>query len=165
MNRSKKSGAIGDGERSSTETMAMLLTATAGLALIAVLFAGCGGGGGDDAAKVEAGLRDYLATMNPEDTDFPQGAGVVPRVVPNSCKEQHFRPLPREARPLPARKLPSKKFADWTCVLRFGKVAMHAALLVDDTIKVVHAMVAPGLDLPPHTVTLPPARTYTGGSP
>jgi hypothetical protein len=132
--------------------MARLFTVTAGLALVAVLFAGCGGGG-DDSAKVEAGLRDYFATVNPEDTSFPQGAGVVPRVTTNSCKERHV----------------TDHFVDgvgtigsaeavWSCVVRFGRVAMAANVVVDDTTNVVDA--APNVPGTPG-FQLPPARTYT----
>jgi hypothetical protein len=55
--------------------MERLLTVTAGLALLAVLFAGCGGGGADH-AKVEASLRDYLDTVLPDETGLPLGLGV-----------------------------------------------------------------------------------------
>jgi hypothetical protein len=57
-NRSKKSGAADDGERSSTE-VARLLTVTAGVALVALLLAGCGGGG--DRAKVEASRSEQAS--------------------------------------------------------------------------------------------------------
>jgi len=154
----QRSGATEDGERSSTDTVARLLTVTAGLALLAVLFAGCGDG--DDSTKVEAGLRDYFASVNPEDTSFPQGAGVVPRVKTNSCKEH---PLP----PGDVFGVPTKgsrglqKLRLWSCVVMFGKVAMPAAIDVDKSTGAIVNVMAnpPGSQRPPR---LAPPRTYTG---
>jgi hypothetical protein len=61
--------------------MVRLVMVAAGVALTAVLFAGCGGGG-DERAKVEANLQRFLAT--PEHApSFP--AGGPPRVKDNSC--------------------------------------------------------------------------------
>jgi len=141
------------------------------------LLAGCGSGGADNGAKVahngakvEASLRDYFATVNPEDTSFPQGAGEVPRVKTNSCK--HLPP-PTDVAPNrspkhdnaapPRRRTPLNGDAFWSCVVMFGRVAVPTAVEVDDSTKVVFALPNPGAGLPPSTVTLPPARTYTGG--
>jgi hypothetical protein len=129
-------------------------------ALTAVLLAGCGSGGGaENGAKVEAGLRDFFATVNPEDTSFPQGAGVVPQVTTNSCKEQHVPPLPKARKKQPLRKKQPPPL--WVCVVRFGRAAMPVAVVVDDNNKVVQAMPALSIDRPPPP-PLPPARTYTG---
>ena len=137
--------------------MARRLTVTAGLAFVAVLVASCGGGAADS-AKVEAALRDWFGTVRPDETSFPQGAGVVPRVTTNSCKE--LAAGSSTSRPSRAVRLPKGR-AIWTCVVRFGKVPMHAVVDVYNNTKVVDARPALDLDLPPSTVTLPPARTYT----
>jgi hypothetical protein len=91
--------------------MARLVTVTGGLALVAVLLAGCGGGG-DDRATVEAGLRHYLSSIDTQaclgsrfcgQGAFPVGAG-VPRVRENSCKKIHI--------------------GSWSCVVSFGRTAL-----------------------------------------
>jgi hypothetical protein len=123
-------------------------------AFTALLLAGCGSGGGaDNGAKVEASLQAWFGTVAPEDTAFPQGAGVVPRVTAKSCKDQHAQPPTTVG----------KKLEMWSCVVKFGAVAMTVSVAVDDSTKVVLALPNPGAGLPPSTVTLPPARTYTGG--
>jgi hypothetical protein len=53
-----------------------------------VLVAGCGGG--EDHAKVEASLQDYLVSSAPEDAPFPVGAG-TPRVRDNGCTDLHVK--------------------------------------------------------------------------
>lgn len=45
------------------------------VALAVVLLAGCGGGGGNDPAKVEANLRQYLTGLPAEGAGFPWGWG------------------------------------------------------------------------------------------
>ena len=62
----------------------LLITGT--LVLVAVLLAGCGSGSAS--AKVEAGLRHYIARLTPEQGPFPVGAG-PPRVRNNSCEDRH----------------------------------------------------------------------------
>jgi hypothetical protein len=47
------------------------------LAFTVMLLAGCGGG--DDRAKVEVSLQDYLVSLPPEEGAFPIGVG-TPRV-------------------------------------------------------------------------------------
>src|SRR5262249_59736427 len=58
-------------------------------ALTTMLLAGCGGGA-DPGAKVEDSLRNYLGTVNPDETGFPVGAG-VPRVRHNACRDGHIK--------------------------------------------------------------------------
>ena len=57
--------------------------------LAVVLLAGCGGGG-NDPAKVEANLRQYLNGLPPEQTGFPIGLG-RPQVKANSCIDRRVR--------------------------------------------------------------------------
>jgi hypothetical protein len=66
--------------------MARLLAATGGVALVTVLFTGCGSGG-VDGAKVETSLRQYISTLTPGGP-FPVGAG-PPRVKHDGCKDGH----------------------------------------------------------------------------
>lgn len=58
------------------------------VAVVAVLFAGCGGGG-VDGAKVESSLRQYISTLTPPGAPFPVGAG-PPRVKQDSCIDRHI---------------------------------------------------------------------------
>ena len=152
-------------EQAKGTSMARLLTVTGGLALVAVLLAGCGGGGADNGAKVESSLRAYFGSVNPAETAFPQGAGVVPRVRTNSCKHLHprighYSPPPNvRKRVVPLRERVRTDGA-WLCVVRFGKLAMDVGVLVDDSYKVVLAM--PQLRGSPRPPRLPPPRTYTG---
>jgi hypothetical protein len=76
-----------------------LVLLLAGLPLTAMLLTACGGS--DDHAKVEASLRHYLSTLDPQacldsafcqQGVFPLGAG-VPHVKENSCKKIHTDPL------------------------------------------------------------------------
>jgi hypothetical protein len=56
------------------------------VAVVAVLFAGCGDG--VDGAKVESSLRQYISTLTPAGAPFPVGAG-PPHVRDNGCKDRH----------------------------------------------------------------------------
>jgi hypothetical protein len=58
------------------------------LIISAVLLAACDGG--DDHAKVEASLRQYISGLSPEEGPFPVGAG-PPRVNENACKDRHVK--------------------------------------------------------------------------
>jgi hypothetical protein len=145
--------------------MTRLLTATARLALVAVLFAGCGGGGGgDDHAKVEASLRHYLSTLVPEESAFPIGAG-APHVTDNGCKDRHVKtgngPVLRSRSPNDARPYSRVRVRDglalWSCVVRFAKVASPVLVAVDDSTEVVWATPMASASTPPP----PPPRTYT----
>ena len=142
--------------------MARLVTVTGGLALVAVLLAGCGGGG-DDQARVEASLRRYFSTLNPEDSGFPTGGG-PPRVKDNGCVKLEPAPLT-----LPFDKVRVKghvrlftprgrRVSFWHCAVIFGTYRpMRVAVVVDGT-KVVGAMPDPVRG----RVHQAPARTYTG---
>lgn len=123
--------------------MARLLTVAAGLALLAVLFAGCGGG--DDHAKVEASLRDYFDTVLPEETAFPLGLG-VPRVRHNACKDEHVK--------VPKGKLLSdvagvwrarfpEEVALWSCVVTIGSLVQPTTVAVRGSTEVVWAVALP----------------------
>ena len=102
--------------------MARLVMVAGILAFTVVLLAGCGGG--DDRAKVEASLQDYLVSFPPEEGAFPIGVG-TPRVKDNSCKDRHVKdPM---------------GFALWACVVRFETFAMPAVVAVDDSTAVVAA--------------------------
>lgn len=101
--------------------MARLIMVAGVLVLTAVLLAGCGGG--DDRAKVEASLQDYLASSVPEEGPFPIGVG-RPRLKDNSCKDRHVE---------------SMGFALWACVVTFETFAMPAVVAVDDSTEVVAA--------------------------
>jgi hypothetical protein len=138
--------------------MARLVTVTGGLALVAVLLAGCGGGG-DDRATVEAGLRHYLSTLVPEHSAFPSGAG-VPRVKDNGCKDVHRQFNPRDLLPPGWTKFKKgERFGLWQCVVRFRRLTLPVAVAVDDSTGVVWAW--PGSSKNPHFKWEPP-RTYTG---
>jgi hypothetical protein len=112
--------------------MARLVMVTGILALTAVLLTGCGGGG-DDHAKVEASLQRYLVSLTPEDAPFPIGAG-PPRV--NRCWVKKDLSWPGYTDPAPPRQGPL-----WQCVVEFETFAMPATVAVDDSNKVVAAVV------------------------
>jgi len=152
--------ALSSGQR---QSMARLLTVTGRFALVAVLFTGCGGGG-DDRAKVEASLRNYLATVVPEETAFPIGAG-LPRVMDNGCKDRHVKTgngpvlwLRSLNHPGPnGRARVPDGLALWSCVVRFARVASPVLVAVDDTTEVVWATPMTSASTPPPS----PPRTYT----
>ena len=135
---------------------------SAALALAAMLLTGCGGGG-DDQARVEASLRHYFSTLNPEDSGFPAGAG-PPRVKDNGCVKLEPAPLT-----LPFDKVRvnghvwlftprRRRVSFWRCAVIFGTYRpMRVAVVVDGT-KVVGAMPDPVRG----RVHQAPARTYTG---
>jgi hypothetical protein len=117
--------------------MARLVMVTGILGLTAVLLAGCGGG--NDRAKVEASLRDYLGNLTPEYSLFPVGAG-SPRVKDNSCWDRHLKV--EESFPwwgIQPRSLKGR-LALWQCVVKFGTLATPVLVVVDDRIEVVSAM-------------------------
>jgi hypothetical protein len=128
------------------------------LALTVVLAAGCGSG--DDRARVEDGLRDYLGAMNPEHSSFPAGAG-VPRVRRNACKDGHVKvekgKLLSDAAGMWSERFP-EDVALWSCVVTFGSVVQQATVAVTDSTKVVWAVALP-LDAFPASKT---AHTYAG---
>jgi hypothetical protein len=137
----------------------------AALALTAMLLTACGGG--DERTKVEASLRHYLSTLDPQacltsgfcpQGVFPLGAG-VPRVRENSCKKIHTGPLrparfPKgEVRPP---RLP-ERLSGWSCVVTFGRTALPVAVAVKGSGEVY--MANPVSQAAP----LPPATVYEGG--
>jgi hypothetical protein len=116
-----------------------LAVATAILALIAVLLAGCGGG--DDSAKVETSLRDYISGLFPEDSPFPIGAG-IPRVKDNGCKgplHLNFERLESTPAWRSGNLKKGERFALWSCLVRFGTLALPVLVAVDDSTEVVWA--------------------------
>ena len=130
-----------------------LVFLSAALALAATLLTGCGGS--DDRAKVEASLRHYLSTLDPQaclnsrfcqQGVFPLGAG-VPRVKENSCKRIHTG----------AARLPAG-LSGWSCVITFspGKTALPVAVAAEDNGEVSWAA-------PTSRQALPPATVYEGG--
>jgi hypothetical protein len=123
--------------------MARLLTVAAGLALLAVLFAGCGGG--DDHAKVEASLRDYFDTVLPEETALPLGLG-VPRVRHNACKDEHVK-VPRGKLLSGVAGLWRARFPEevalWSCVVTIGSLVQPTTVAVRGSTEVVWAVALP----------------------
>jgi hypothetical protein len=127
--------------------MVRLVLVATSVALTVVLLAGCGGGGGDDRAKVEDGLRDYLGAMNPakRQSSFPTGAG-VPRVRHKACNDGHVKVpkgqvLSDRAGVWKAR-LP-EEVALWTCVVTFGSVVRPATVAVTGSTEVIWAAALP----------------------
>jgi len=121
----------------------------AALALTAMLLTGCGGG--DDRPRVEASLRHYLSTLDPqaclesrfcEQGVFPLGAG-APQVRKNSCKKIRTG---------------SDGLSGWSCVVTFahGKVAQPVSVAVKGSCEVYGAV-------PVSRQALPPATVYEGG--
>jgi len=106
---------IGSSGRRGSDSALLAFLALAS-AVTLVLLAGCGGRG-DNGAQVEANLRHYLNTLNPQPSGFPVGAG-PPRVKENSCKKvakDHVGPGHGPGRPR----------ASWSCVVRFGHTPFH----------------------------------------
>ncbi len=119
--------------------MARFLTVTGGLALVAVLFAGCGGGG-DDGAKVEAGLRQYIASSVPDQTPFPVGAG-PPRVKDHGCNDRHLKYKKGQAfASRTAGVVLPEGIAVWSCVVEFRTLAMPVVVGVKGGTDVVFVM-------------------------
>ena len=117
----------------------------AALAVAVMLSSACGGS--DDRAKVEAGLRHYLSTIDQQaclgsrlcgQGAFPIGAG-APHVRENSCRKIHT--------------------GAWSCVVTFahGQSALPVAVAVKGGGEVTWA--APMSQAAP----LPPATVYEGG--
>jgi hypothetical protein len=134
--------------------MERLLTVTAGLALLAVLFAGCGGGG-DDHAKVEASLRDYLDTVLPDETGLPLGLG-VPRVRRDACKDGHVKVPKGKLVSAPGGLWSARSPEEtelWSCVVTVGSLAQPTTVAVTGSTKVVWALGLPLDALVPETAT------------
>jgi hypothetical protein len=110
-----------------------LVTVAATVALSAVLFGGCGGDG-EDHAKVEANLQNYLVSLVPEEARFPIGAG-TPRVENNSC----FKREENSAWPNLLDVPPPPRLARWSCAVKFGTLSTPVTIAVDDDTKVVAA--------------------------
>ena len=107
------------------------------LALTVAPLAGCGGG--DDRAKVEASLQQYVGSLNPEDAPFPNGAG-IPRVKEKGCKDRHVKT--EEGQVLSSRNVTVMMrggLALWSCVVRFGTLAVPVLVAVDDSTNVTWA--------------------------
>jgi hypothetical protein len=115
--------------------VARLIMVTGVLALTAALVAGCSGG--DDPAKVEASLQHYLDNSDPEGTALPLGVG-APQVRDNGCKDLHVKAEPGQV--LSSRNLAVRMregVALWSCVVRFGTLALPVLVAVDDSTEVV----------------------------
>src|SRR5262245_12752234 len=115
--------------------MVSLVLVAASVALTMVLLAGCGGGG-DDRARVEDGLRDYLGALSParRQSSFPTGAG-VPRVRRKACNDGHVK-VPSgqvlwDRAGVWKATLP-EEVALWTCVVTLGGVVGRATEAVSD---------------------------------
>jgi hypothetical protein len=110
------------------------------LVLTAVLLAGCGGG--DDHAKVEASLQQYLVGLPLESNPFPVGAG-TPRVKDNGCKDRHLKiERGRVLAAGPGIVKFGQDVAIWGCVVKVGKVVLPVGVAVDASTEVV--AVSPG---------------------
>jgi hypothetical protein len=142
--------------------MARLVTVTGGLALVAVLLAGCGGGS-DDRATVEASLQRYFSTIHPEDSDFPTGAG-PPRVKDKGCVKLEPAPLT-----LPFNKVrvnghvrlftpKGRQVSFWHCAVTFGTYRPTRVAVIVQGTEVLTATPDPVGG----RVRQAPARTYTG---
>ena len=110
------------------------------LTLAAMLLASCGGG--DDRTKVEASLQHYLDNSDSERTALPLGVG-APQVRDNGCKDLHVKTEPGQV--LSSRNLAvrmRKGVALWSCVVRFGTLALPVLVAVGDSTEVAWA--APG---------------------
>ena len=95
-----------------------------------MLLTGCGAG--DDSAKVEASLQQYMGSFHPENLPFPIGAG-IPRVQEKGCKDRHVKTEERQV--LSSRNVTVMlrgSFALWSCVVRFRTFAVPVLVAVDD---------------------------------
>src|SRR5262249_45833895 len=127
-------------------------------AVTAVLLVGCGGEG-DDHARVEAGLQDYLGSLYPEDSNFPTGAG-PPRVKAKGCFKVEPLPLTRPVKgPTRARLFVPKGVTFWRCAVIFGTYRPMRVAVVYDGTRVTGATPDP---VGSGRVHQAPARTYTG---
>jgi hypothetical protein len=120
------------------EAVTVRLVPLAGaLALAAVLVAGCGGGG-NDPAKVEANLQQYLTGLPPQGTGFPMGLG-PPKVKANSCRDRHVRVEKGDVMWSSTR--PGVPLGSggtlWGCVVKVGKYVARVNVLVADRSRVV----------------------------
>lgn len=113
------------------------LVLLAAVALTAMLLAGCGGG--NDRAKVEISLRDYIAGLTPDQTVLPIGAG-PPRVANNSCRDRHV--TVKKGQGFFSRTagvyLPEGT-ALWSCVVKFRHLAQPVVVGVKGGTKVIWA--------------------------
>jgi len=109
-----------------------------------MLLAGCGGRA-DPGAKVEDSLRDYLSTVNPEETGFPLGAG-VPRIRHKACNDGHVKvpkgELLSDGAGLHKARFP-EKVALWTCEVTLGNLVQPATVAVTGSTEVVWAVGLP----------------------
>ena len=146
-----------DGQVKRPRCVGLIVSPAAALALTAMLVAGCGGGG-DPRPKVEAGLRHYLSSFNPEDSVFPTGAG-PPRVKDNGCKDLH-RKFPLLLSGSTKFKKGDKRVALWRCFVGFKNFTLTVHVGVNDSTEVVWALpvYGDGRKAP----KLSPPRTYTG---
>jgi hypothetical protein len=120
------------------EAVMVRLVPLAGVPVLAVvLLAGCGGG--NDRAKVEASLRQYISGFSPDQGPFPIGAG-PPRVRNNSCTDRHVKVKKGQA--LISRTLTvylPDGLALWSCVVKFRSLAQPVLVGVKGGTKVVWA--------------------------
>jgi hypothetical protein len=108
------------------------------LGLAVVLLAGCGAGGNDQ-AKVEANLQDYV-NAGPDQTGFPIGLG-LPKVKANSCRDRHVR-LEKgdviQANSFPTGRVTLKRGgALWGCVVKIGTYVARVNVFVVDRTRVL----------------------------
>lgn len=129
---------------------------------VVVLVAGCDGGArvDDSSAKVEAGLRHYLSSLDPFSSTFPTGSG-PPHVKGNSCKKMTKKTRKAQARS--ARQQTGAPIVpSWSCVVTFrGVYALPVFVFVKANGEVFDALPVPRGSAR-HPV-LPPATTYEGG--
>jgi hypothetical protein len=127
-----------------TQRAGVIFVLAAALALTAMLLAGCGGRA-DRGAKVEDGLRDYLANVRPEETGFPLGAG-VPRVRHNACQDGHVK-VPKEKLLSDRAGFHKARFREevalWSCDVTLGRLVQPATVAVTGGTEVVWAVAVP----------------------
>ena len=138
---------------------------------VAVPLAGCGGSGArpDDRAKIEAGLRQYLGTLDVFSSSFPTGSG-PPHVKQNSCKKLPGPQPPfavvrkggPKVRP-PQRRIvqPPGPSSFWSCVVTFrGTYSLPVFVAAKGNGEVLDAQPAPRGSARP---IVRPVTTYEGG--